>query len=165
MGEELAEIKALMQHQIQASESRHVENVRDRETLRGHISEMRATLSGVGSKVLELDQRMARTEKLADQASGVAHKALKEHDVLEGSLLREVGALASNDRDQNEALQAIKSETVGQSKTLDTLVKSESVRKTREDIIYWAITKGVPLLWAATLAVGGALYALSGHLK
>ncbi len=163
---ELAEIKALVQHQITASEARNVEAVRDREATKGQLTEMRHTLSGVVSQVLAIDIRLGKNEELASEASQAARKALDSQTDLEGSLLAEVGALASNDKAQNAALTAIKAETHAQSKTLDAqtktldvLEKSETKRSAREDVIYWAITKGVPLLWAATVALVGAWFA------
>lgn len=156
----LAEIKALVELQIVASEARNVEAVRDREATKGQLTEMRSTLSGVVTQVLALDVRLAKNETATSEASQAARKALDSQTDLEGSLLAEVGALAHNDVKQNEALKAIRVETGVQTATLDGLVKSEAKRSAREDVVFWILTKGLP---AVAVATGGAIVWLVTH--
>lgn len=165
MSEELSEIKALLQHQIQASEARGRESAKESAATQGQLTEIRTTMAGLGTKVLEIDRRLQKNEQATKEASDVARKALNSQADLEGSLLAEVGALAANDRRQDAKLDSIQLETHEQSKALSELVRAETKRSTREGIIFWAVTKGVPMLWAASVAVAGVIAWVATHWK
>lgn len=79
------------------------------------IGELSGKVTAQGVKLLEIDRRLTKTEQET--------KRLRDSQAdIEGSLLAEVGALASNDQKQNAKLEAIERETKRQTATLATVV-------------------------------------------
>lgn len=159
------EVMTLLQSHMAAAERREAAHVERSTDLRALIQNQGTLLAALHDRVGRVEAAAREAKDTAREASGAAHKALNAQTDLEGALLAEVGLLAANDRAQNTALTAIKAETHEQSKTLDSLAKSEATRSTREGVIYWAVTKGVPMLWAATVTLGGAIAWLATHWK
>ena len=89
------------------------------------MGELKSEVSAVRAKVHEIEGRVHRVES--------ENKRLRDsHAELEGGLLREVGALAANDRAQNKKLTDIESETKKQS---EALVKLESETKKQTEVL------------------------------
>lgn len=120
----------------------------DMATLRLDLSrtdgELKAELSAVRAKVHSQDLTIAKLAKDVERGKG-------EYDGLKGELMAEVGALATNDSNQNAQLaaikletNAIKSETVAQSAVLAEVVKETAPLR--------AIRKYAKWSWVAILA-------------
>jgi len=119
----------------------------------------------VGTKVLELDKRLAVNEEQVRNAHEGVRKAQDSNADLEGKVLAAVGTLSSNDKDQNLALAGIRKEIGETTLAVDALVKSETERSTREATIYWVLTKGLPMAWVATFAIGSVVVWVATHWK
>lgn len=161
------EIMTLLRAHVSSAERRdqfHVER----------NAELKSLITSQGSRIEEIHERVGRVEVTAREAKDTAtmaaetaRKAVNSQTDLEGSLLAEVGALAANDKAQNAALTAIKAETHEQTKTLgdqteklDALAKAEDTRKTREDVVFWILTRALP---AIAVGTGGAIVWLFTH--
>jgi len=111
-----AELMTVLQQHMATSQATAREQAAASATLQAEMRELRGSLTAQGAKILEIDRRLTKTEHDA--------KRLRDSQAeLEGSLLREVGALASNDRAQNATLAAIKSDVGTQGKKLDGIVE------------------------------------------
>jgi len=164
MGDDSGVLALLKTHMELASQRDRAQVERDTET--------KLVLKNQGTRLEELHERVSKVERghgeikaLAASAQTSARAALDSQSDLEGALLAEVGALATNDVKQNCALEEIRKETGAQSTSLDFLEKAEAARKNREDIVFWTITKGIPLLCGALITVGGALVWVATHWR
>lgn len=104
-----AELMAVLQTHIATSQA----SAREQAAAMG---ELKSEVSAVRAKVHEVEGRVHRVE--------TENRRLRDSQAeLEGSLLREVGALASNDQKQNGVLAAIKLDVSSQGKKIDGLVE------------------------------------------
>ncbi len=121
------------------------------------------TVTSLGTEVHKLDERVRLVEEQSGQNRALARAAMDSHDELKGSVMLELGKIGANDRAQNSALDTIRTETRAQTATLAGLVSAESTRATREAIVFWMLTKGVPIIWGATVAMGGVIAWVATH--
>lgn len=138
-----AELMTLLQQHMSNSSAANREQAAASAALQTEMREMRGSLREQGVKILEIDRRLTKTEHDA--------KRLRDsHADLEGSLLREVGALATNDKMQNATLAAIKADVGTQGKTLQDWSETKAGILTGLKVVKWMVggaVVAVPTLW------------------